>query len=124
MPKPLGSALCPPTDSDQVVGGIRLSKCNITLKVGKIPAAVSLAVSTGRFEEMQLNAYFVARFLPRSFCPFVWGEIEPLEAASLAAIAAIAAIYNPFMLCGPLSLPFLVDWMILSESFQIDTIQF
>ena len=42
-------------------------KCNITLKVGKIPAAVSLAVSTSRFEETQQNDYFVARFLPRSF---------------------------------------------------------
>jgi hypothetical protein len=36
-------------------------KCNITLKIGKIPAAVSFAVSTSRFEEMQQNGFFVAR---------------------------------------------------------------
>jgi hypothetical protein len=38
-------------------------KCNITLKVGKIPAAVSLAVSASPFEQAQQNGFFVARFL-------------------------------------------------------------
>jgi hypothetical protein len=36
-------------------------KCNITSKIGEIPATVSFAVSTSRFEEMQQNGHFVAR---------------------------------------------------------------
>jgi hypothetical protein len=39
-------------------------KCNITSKIGKIPAAASLAVSASPFEGTQQNRYFVARLVP------------------------------------------------------------
>ena len=54
-PKKLCPILCPPCDSDRWSVASRPSKCNITSKIGKIPAAASLIVSTSPFEEMQQN---------------------------------------------------------------------
>jgi hypothetical protein len=40
-------------------------KCNITSKIGRIPAPASLAVSASPFEQTQQNGYFDALFLGR-----------------------------------------------------------